>query len=90
MHNLTVKKNSDYTGVGDDPFANFSRVEQVGICTTEQGFLTRMMDKISRINSFSQRGTLSVEDESVIDSCLDLANYALLFAGYVKGKKDEA
>jgi hypothetical protein len=86
MAKITAAKNADYTGVGDDPFANFTRVEAVGICSTEQGFLTRMMDKVSRINSFVQKGTLQVKDESVEDTLLDLANYCLLMAGYIKSK----
>ena len=84
---ITAAKNADYTGVGDDPFANFTRVESLMICTTEQGFLTRMMDKFSRIVSFSQKGELQVKDESVEDTLLDFANYCILLAGYIKSKK---
>lgn len=90
MHDITLAKNADYTGTGDDPFANFTRVEAMGICSTEQGFLTRMTDKMARLSSFVQRGTLMVKDESVVDSALDLANYCILFAAYVTGKKLEA
>lgn len=85
---ITKAKNADYSGTGDDPFANFTRIEAVGICTTEQGFLTRMMDKMCRINSFCQKGILEVKDESVEDTLLDLANYAVLFAGYLKSKRE--
>lgn len=87
MVEITKKKNADYTGTGDDPFANFSRVESMGACTTLQGFLVRILDKYSRLVSFSQRGFLFVADESFEDTCLDLANYALLLAGYVKSEK---
>jgi hypothetical protein len=89
MKAITAAKNADYTGTGTDPFANFSRVEAMGICSTEQGFLTRMLDKVSRIGSFVQKGTLAVKDESVEDTLLDLANYAILMAGYIKSKKAE-
>lgn len=88
MTAITKAKNADYTGKGDDPFSNFTRVEAVGICSTEQGFLTRMMDKISRINSFVQKGVLEVKDESIEDTLLDLANYSILFAGYIKSVKE--
>lgn len=87
MVEVTKKKNADYTGTGDDPFANFTRVEALGICTTEQGFLTRMTDKLSRITSFSQKGFLLVEDESVNDTLIDLANYCLLMAGFLQSKR---
>jgi hypothetical protein len=46
-----------------------------------------MMDKISRIASFIKKGTLEVKDESVKDTLMDLANYCILFAGYLESKK---
>jgi hypothetical protein len=88
MHQICKVKNADYTGPeGDDPFANFSRVEHLGIATTEQGFLTRMTDKMSRLSSFSRAGVLHVKDESVEDTLFDLANYCLLMAGYLRSKR---
>ena len=48
---LMERKNHDYSG-GDnqnDPFLNFTRVEKLGITSTEQGFLVRMTDKVSRL-----------------------------------------
>jgi hypothetical protein len=89
MVEITRKKNADYTGTGDDPFSNFSRVESMGAATTYQGFLVRMLDKYSRIVSFSQRGFLLVPDESVEDTLLDLANYSILLAGYIKSEKSK-
>lgn len=82
---VSRKKNADYTGVNDDPFANFTAVEKLSI-KTEQGFLTRMMDKMARIGSFVAKGELQVNDESVTDTLRDLANYSCLLAGYIKSK----
>lgn len=87
MIDVTRAKNADYTGTSDDPFANFSRVEDIGICSTEQGFLTRMFDKFSRITSFVQKGVLQVKDESVEDTLIDLANYCILMAGFIRSKR---
>jgi hypothetical protein len=87
---ITKAKNADYTGIGDDPFANFCRVEALGIASTEQGFLTRMLDKFCRLISFAQKGVLEVKDESVEDSLLDLANYSILLAGYIRTKRERA
>jgi hypothetical protein len=87
MFEISRAKNEDYTGNGDNPFANFTRVEMLGICKTEQGFLTRMSDKMARLASFVQKGTLEVKDESVTDSLQDLANYCILMAAYLESKK---
>lgn len=89
MFEITSKKNHDYTGGSDDPFFNFSRVEALGIASTEQGFLTRMTDKVSRLITFSQKGFLKVSDESAEDTLFDLANYCLLMAAYIKSKRDK-
>lgn len=88
MHATMLKKNHDYTGDSASPFANFCVVESVGICSTEQGFLTRMMDKMQRLATFVSKGTLKVNDESVHDTLEDLANYAILFSGYLAEKKE--
>jgi hypothetical protein len=87
MKQITKAKNADYTGINDDPFANFTSVELTGICTTEQGFLVRMQDKMARISSYAQKGELEVRDESVQDTLRDLANYATLLNGYIESKR---
>lgn len=88
---ITKKKNHDYcAGSTSDPFKNFRACEELGICSVEQGFLTRMTDKMARINSFVKQGSLQVKDESVLDTLRDLANYSILLSGYIrslKGKK---
>jgi hypothetical protein len=88
MKAITHAKNADYTGSSASPFANFTRVEALGICSTEQGFLTRMTDKMARLVSFVQNDILQVKDESVEDTLLDLANYCILMAGYVRHKTE--
>lgn len=91
MIEITKAKNHDYAGFSsaDDPFANFTTSEKMDVALTEQGFLVRMLDKFSRINSFVKQGVLLVEDEKIEDSLLDLANYSILLSGYIKSKKEE-
>lgn len=88
MRKIMEAKNTDYTGaIEGDPFANFTRVETLGVATTEQGFLTRMLDKFMRLSAFVKNGTLAVKAESSQDTLLDLANYCILFAAYQESKK---
>lgn len=87
MIELTQRKNNDYTGGSDDPFYNFTKVEYLGIADTERGFLTRMFDKLARITTFVNKGVLLVDEESVEDTLMDLANYSILLAGYIKSKR---
>lgn len=91
-HNLklTQRKNHDYAGAGNsvkiDPFYNFSVVENFGV-EAQKGFITRMMDKLSRITTFVKMGTLQVKNESVTDTLRDLSVYCMLLAGYLKSQE---
>lgn len=82
MAAITLRKNSDYTGSDPSPFANFEKVEKMGICSTEAGIFTRISDKISRLASFMDKGVFEVEDEKVLDTALDACNYLIMLAVY--------
>ncbi len=85
---LMKLKNRDYAGNdGLQPFANFTRVESMGVCKTEQGFLVRLTDKMSRLSSFIQSGKMNVKDESFRDTCIDVINYMVLLTAYVNDKE---
>lgn len=88
MYEVTKAKNTDYCGDNSDPFKNFKQVELMGICSAEQGFLTRMTDKMMRISSFVKNGELQVKDESVTDTLQDLAVYSILMLCYLRSKKE--
>ena len=88
MLEITKKKNQDYTGDDSSPFKNFTMVETMGFASTEQGFMTRITDKVMRVSSFVRHGILKVADEKVEDTLLDLATYSLLFICYLKSKHE--
>ena len=60
---LLEDKNHDYAGQGD-VFANFTRVESLGITSTEKGMLVRMSDKLSRLSSFCEQGKFKVDAQN--------------------------
>ena len=85
---LMRRKNADYAGNhGMEPFANFTRTEAMGICTTEKGMLVRMTDKMSRLSSFMEAGEFKVKDESLEDTVLDMINYSVLLWAYLSEKR---
>jgi hypothetical protein len=77
MRRVHDAKNHDYAGSRSDPLANFRLCEAMGL-PGWKGVLVRLTDKMSRLTSFAKQGTLEVKDESVCDTFLDLAVYALL------------
>lgn len=66
LNELYRRKNNDY---GDSITKTFNKYGVVS-------FLVRFEDKINRIDSLRQKEQL-VNDESIKDSLLDLANYAI-------------
>lgn len=79
------KKNQDYAA-GNDPLSNFKLAEQMNIATTDKAIFIRMMDKVSRLSVFLQKGHFLVQNETVKDTLLDLANYCVILAYYFSQK----
>lgn len=86
---LMERKNHDYSGgeESEDCFLNFTRVEKLGITSTEQGFLVRMTDKMSRLITYVETGKFRVEDEGLRDTVIDLINYSILLYAYLCEEK---
>ena len=74
MKELHCRKAADY-GRGADPFANVRAAADFGM-PAWVGVMVRANDKMHRIKSFLQNGSL--KNESVEDSLKDLAAYALI------------
>lgn len=71
---LHLKKAADY-GSGRDPLANIRASEACGIEPAHAAWV-RTLDKVQRVNQYWKKRTLA--NESVEDSYLDLAAYALI------------
>lgn len=69
-----IAKNADYGDSVTDTFLKFGMVS----------FLTRINDKVNRLNTLHLKGTQEVKDESFMDTLLDLSNYAKLAAAHMK------
>lgn len=71
---LHSRKNHDYAK-SDEPLSNFHRARALGV-EPWRGVLIRMSDKWSRIEQLS--GGKVAKNESLRDSLIDLAVYALI------------
>lgn len=67
-HEVYLKKNQDY----DDSFGK--TYKSLGIISA----ITRISDKYSRLVSLATKENRQVEDESIKDTLLDMANYCLM------------
>lgn len=74
MLDMHCRKGADY-GTDADIFANIRASEEFGI-DGWRGSILRANDKMSRLKAFMLNGNL--KNESVEDSLLDLANYAVI------------
>ena len=79
---LIRAKNADY-GADTDPFRNFRMSEVLGI-PIEKAIIVRMSDKLARIATFCEKGTLAVADEKITDTLQDLANYSMILNQFIK------
>jgi hypothetical protein len=77
MRSLHIRKNAGYTGDNTDPWWNFRQCEVFGI-TAVQGVLTRLSDKISRFQMLRQNIANEQVGESILDTVMDIASYALI------------
>ena len=73
MLNTYIKKNNDYGNSFD------KSMDEFGIASA----IIRMNDKLERLKTLSKKESM-VKDESVQDTLLDLANYAIMTAMYLK------
>lgn len=78
MLDITTKKNNDYGG-SESPFKNFEAYGELGI-------LVRMSDKMARLHTAIAEKRKFAVDESLADTAVDLANYAILLLCYMEAK----
>lgn len=74
-------KNHDYASVSD-PFRNFRFAEYLNL-GVDKAILVRMSDKLARISNLLDQES-KVKDESIGDTLLDLANYAMILKVYLE------
>ena len=81
------RKNNDYTGgqATDDPFANFNMSSAFGVHPA-LGVVLRIGDKLQRIRSFANDGSLQVSGETIDDACEDIVNYAIIIKGIFRAE----
>lgn len=74
MKELHERKSKDY-GVASDPLANLRASAEFGVAPW-LGAAIRLNDKVQRLKSLASNGKL--ENESIRDSFIDIANYAVI------------
>lgn len=80
-----TRKNHDYGGSNNDPYANFRNSTIAGV-TVERGILVRLMDKMSRISTLLDKEAMVI-DEAVDDTIDDAINYLAILKSYRKRNK---
>jgi len=73
---LIANKNHDYAEPSSPAggLGNLAQVELMGLCSTEEGIIVRLSDKLSRLSNIIRKGN-AVKSESVHDTGLDIINY---------------
>lgn len=88
-HDLLCNKGNDYSGHTEtDTLANIKSCGQFGIPPL-QGIVTRLLDKMSRLASFSKGVENKVKDDTVKDAVIDIINYAVIWYAVRKEQDEE-
>ncbi len=77
IKDIHERKNAGYAGNNEDPFINFKNSKLFGV-SPFKGCLIRMSDKFMRFANLSQNEDNDKVGESITDTLMDLANYALV------------
>jgi hypothetical protein len=77
MRDIHERKNAGYAGDSADRWANFRMATMFGI-SAFKGCLVRMSDKFIRIANLTVNPHNEKVGESIKDTLIDLANYALI------------
>jgi hypothetical protein len=79
MRSLHERKSAGYSGAENpDPWANFRKSVEFGI-EPDMGALIRLSDKFSRLGALVRNPANEQVNESIEDTAMDLAAYALIF-----------
>ena len=78
IYELYAKKNHDY----GDSFAQSFREEGMAMVRIRLG------DKFNRLKALTRGGEQKVADESIRDTLIDLANYAIMTVLEMEGEKE--
>jgi hypothetical protein len=77
MKEIHLAKNAGYAGNSPDPWINFKMSKMFGV-EPSTGALIRATDKMARIASLIQNPANDKVNESIYDTLIDLANYAII------------
>lgn len=78
LHNIYVKKNHDYGDSFSQSLNKFGLIASV----------VRLGDKMNRLESLVKKDEQLVEDESIVDTFLDMANYCIMTAMWIGDYQD--
>lgn len=86
MRALHIAKSRGYSGQNADTWANFREAQGFGVDPID-GVLVRLSDKYSRIKSLRSNPQNDMVGESIKDTLMDLAAYALIALCLIKEKE---
>ena len=87
---LLARKNHDYAGPGGlSPFRNFTKCEDFGVTSTEKGIIVRMIDKLSRLCTYTEATEMKGSDEKFEDTIVDMINYCVILSAYLSKSNEE-
>ena len=87
-HSVLFKKMHDYTNASDDPLSCLKLVERHTGIDSSDLIIARMIETISKLKTYSDKGHLKTSNDSLENSCVDLINWVVIFA-FLHGSRSD-
>lgn len=87
LHNILRRKSADYAPE-DDPLRTLCQGSTALGLDAATGIVLRLSDKMARLQNITRKGRASVNTETVYDTALDIAGYAVLLCTLVDGEAE--
>jgi hypothetical protein len=88
LHNVLMAKGDDYSPA-DDPLRTLRQGSEALGLDAATGIALRLSDKMARLQNITRKGRASVSTETVYDTALDIAGYAVLLCALIDSERNE-
>jgi hypothetical protein len=85
---ISILKSKSYSNIADDPFKNVKMSSLIHV-KPAKGILIRLLDKISRIDTYVDGNGIDLKDEKFEDCIIDAINYLTMIYAIVIGQQND-
>jgi hypothetical protein len=86
---ISLIKSKSYSNIADDPFKNVKMATLIHV-KPAKGILIRLLDKISRIDTYVDGNGVDLVDEKLEDCVIDAINYLTMIYALITNHQNDS